>query len=29
MINIDEMRKEAAASANNVGYCGGCGNDQE
>ena len=25
MVNIDEMRKEAAASANNVGYCV-CGN---
>ena len=28
MINIDEMREEAAASANNVGYCGYCGNHQ-
>ena len=28
MINIDKMREEAAASANNVGYCGYCGNYQ-
>ena len=28
MINIDEMREEAAATANNVGYCGYCGNYQ-
>ena len=28
MINIDEMREEATASSNNVGYCGYCGNYQ-
>ena len=28
MIDIDKMREEAAASANNVGYCGYCGNYQ-
>ena len=28
MINIDKMREEAEASANNVGYCGYCGNYQ-
>ena len=28
MINIDEMREEAAASVNNVEYCGYCGNHQ-
>ena len=28
MINIDKMWKEAAASANNVGYCGHYGNYQ-
>lgn len=28
MINIDKIQKEAAASANNVRYCGHCGNHQ-
>ena len=28
MINIDEIKEEAAASANNVGYCSYCGNYQ-
>ena len=28
MINIDEIRGEAAAFANNVEYCGHCGNYQ-
>ena len=28
MINIDEMRKETTASANNVGYYSYCGNYQ-
>ena len=28
MINIDKIQKEAAAIANNVGYCGYCGNYQ-
>ena len=29
MINIDKIQKEAAATANNVGYCGYCGNPVE
>ena len=28
MININEIRKEAAATANNAGYCCICGSNQ-